>query len=116
MIRSAFGYGRGRSRTALTILKIAVLAPIPSASVRTATKVNPGDLRSWRRANFRSFMLFSAQCFDGINTRSAPCRQPAGDQCHHGEREKCKTQSWDIEAAHTVKQTLQSAPGADDGK
>src|SRR5438067_553251 len=29
---------------------------MPSASVRTATNVNPGDLRSWRRANFRSFI------------------------------------------------------------
>src|SRR5437867_10283818 len=56
MILSASGYGSGRSRTALTMLKVAVFAPMPSASVRTATNVNPGDLRSWRRANFRSFI------------------------------------------------------------
>src|SRR4029077_2054750 len=61
MIRSASGYGSGRSRTALTMLNIAVFAPIPSASVRTATRVNPGDLRSWRRANLRSLILFCAQ-------------------------------------------------------
>ena len=34
--------GSGRSRTLLTTLKIAVLAPIPSASVKTAIAVNPG--------------------------------------------------------------------------
>src|SRR5438876_7788904 len=61
MILSASGYGSGRSRTALTMLKMAVLAPIPSASVRTATKVNPGDLRSWRRVNLRSLISFGAQ-------------------------------------------------------
>src|SRR5438270_3990080 len=37
-------------------LKIAVFAPIPSARVRTAMKVNPGVFRSWRRAKRRSFM------------------------------------------------------------
>ena len=31
-------YGRGRSITALTTLKIAVLAPIPSATVSTTAK------------------------------------------------------------------------------
>ena len=41
-ILSASGYGRGRSSTALTTVKMAVLAPIPSASVSTATAVNPG--------------------------------------------------------------------------
>src|SRR5256884_3271785 len=43
------GKGRGRSSTAFVTLKIAVSAPIPRASVRTATQVNPGDLRSMRR-------------------------------------------------------------------
>src|SRR5438477_5743241 len=37
-------------------LKIAVFAPIPSASVITAMRVNPGDFRSCRRAKRRSFM------------------------------------------------------------
>jgi hypothetical protein len=31
------------------MLKIAVLAPMPSASVINAISVNPGDLRSMRR-------------------------------------------------------------------
>jgi hypothetical protein len=35
-------------------LNIAVAAPIPSAKVRMATTVKPGDLRNWRRAKRRS--------------------------------------------------------------
>jgi hypothetical protein len=31
-------------------VKIAVLAPMPSAKVMTAVSVNPGDLRNWRSA------------------------------------------------------------------
>ena len=38
-------------------LKIAVFAPMPSASVRTAMKVKPGDLRSWRKAKRKSFII-----------------------------------------------------------
>ena len=47
------GNGSGFNNTALTTLKIAVFAPIPSARVSTATRVNPGDLRSWRKASFK---------------------------------------------------------------
>ena len=43
-------YGSGRMRTALTTLKIAVVAPMPSARTRTATKVNAGFLRRERMA------------------------------------------------------------------
>src|ERR1700691_4978762 len=46
--------GSGRSRTALTTLKIAVLAPMPRARVRMATRVKPGDFASMRMANLRS--------------------------------------------------------------
>src|SRR5437870_1844061 len=53
MIRSASGYGSGRSRTALTMLKMAVLAPIPSASVMTATAENAGFLINCRKASRR---------------------------------------------------------------
>ena len=35
--------------TACTSVKIAVVAPIPSASVITAVSAKPGDLRSWRK-------------------------------------------------------------------
>ena len=47
--RSASGYGSGRISTALTTLKIAVLAPMPSMIVRIAMIVKAG-----RRASVRS--------------------------------------------------------------
>src|SRR4029453_10385528 len=73
--------------TPRTSVKMAAFAPMPSASVMTTTDVNPGDLRSCRRANFRSFMLFSAQCFYWINMRGAARRyktrdERGGDQDH----------------------------------
>jgi len=42
-------YGMGRSTTAFTTLKMAVLAPMPSASVRMATAAKPGERQSTRR-------------------------------------------------------------------
>ena len=39
--RSGAGIGSGRSTTALSALKMAVVAPIPRASVATATSANP---------------------------------------------------------------------------
>ena len=42
--RSASGNGRGRSRTACTTLKMAVLAPMPSASTTMAATEIPGPL------------------------------------------------------------------------
>lgn len=47
--RSGLLKGSGFSRTVLTTLKIAVLAPTPRATVITATAVNPGDLKCVRR-------------------------------------------------------------------
>src|SRR5262245_300941 len=38
------------------MLKMAVAAPMPSASVSTATAVKPGCLSNWRKATLRSFM------------------------------------------------------------
>jgi len=46
--------GKGRRRTPLTRLKMAVLAPIPSASVSTATAVKPGFLISMRAPKRKS--------------------------------------------------------------
>jgi hypothetical protein len=48
--RSGSSNGSGRSRTAFTTLKIAPFAPMPSASVATATAVKPGAWRSRRSA------------------------------------------------------------------
>src|ERR1700687_483237 len=50
MIRFGLGYGSGRNNTLYTTLKIAVVPPMPSASVRMATAVKPGFLRSCRIA------------------------------------------------------------------
>jgi len=49
-IRSAAGYGSGRRRTALTTLKTAVLAPIPTAMMPMASAVKPGLRSSVRPA------------------------------------------------------------------
>ncbi len=45
----------------LTRLKIAVFAPMPSASVTIATTVNPGAFISIRSANRRSCIVFSTE-------------------------------------------------------
>ncbi len=49
-MRSASRYGRSRSTTARRTLKMAVLAPTPSASVSTATAAKPGLLRERAQA------------------------------------------------------------------
>ena len=61
------------AKRSLIKLKIAVFSPIPSANVMKAIAVNAGDLRSWRKANFRSFISFGAQCLNYIDAGSA-CR------------------------------------------
>src|SRR5213078_2108197 len=57
--------GSGRRNRSLTRLKIVVLSPMPSASVKTATKVNPGYLRNWRMAKRRSFIASARRRFRG---------------------------------------------------
>jgi CheY-like chemotaxis protein len=47
--RSGSRKGSGRSSTALTTLKMAVFAPMPSANVRMTTPVNPRFAKSIRR-------------------------------------------------------------------
>src|SRR2546429_5666593 len=49
-------FHRGSRRTLSPILKIDVLAPMPIASVSTATAVKPGFFSNWRKANLRSFI------------------------------------------------------------
>src|SRR5947199_3401843 len=100
MILSASGYGSGRSRTAFTMLKIAVFAPIPSASVRTATRVNPGDLRTWRRANFRSFISFGAERYCRIDATRATCWDEAGNQRHDAHDHRNAQQSGEMKRGH----------------
>src|SRR5580765_8149983 len=67
--------GSGAISIARTTLKIAVLAPMPSASVTMATAAKPGDRRSPRHAKRTSFMLASL-----ADLRRFP---PAGYQPNH---------------------------------
>src|SRR5438874_1985967 len=53
-IRSGCGYGSGRSSTRSTTVYIAVLAPMHSASVRTAVTVKTGDFSRTRTAYRKS--------------------------------------------------------------
>ena len=62
---SGCGTGKGLSITAFSTEKVAVLAPIPSARVRTRTLVSPGDLMDVRAANRRS-------CRNASQTGSPP--------------------------------------------
>src|SRR5881296_1898923 len=71
--------GGGRSSTALITLKTAVLAPMPSASVSTATAVKPGFFSSWRKANLRSFIT---QRLHRIDFCSATGGHVTGSQCY----------------------------------
>jgi hypothetical protein len=59
--RDGSRYGSGRSSTALTTEKIAVFAPMPSASVSTATAVKPGFLRIVRTPNLTSCIRVSTK-------------------------------------------------------
>src|SRR5688572_26165495 len=74
--RSGSGKGGGRNITAFTRLKMAVLAPIPRPSVRTATTVKPGFFSNWRNANRRSFITQSHHRIDF----GGPSRRDVGRQ------------------------------------
>src|SRR3954462_1707801 len=72
-MRPGLGYDSGRSSTALTSEKIAVLAPTPSASVRTATRVKPGLRRQVRPAYRKSCATDSNE---NSRRRAMAMRQP----------------------------------------
>src|SRR5262245_27985277 len=58
--RSGWRKGSARRSVASTRAKSALFAPMPSASVRTATSVNAGEPLSWRTANFTSSLSCSS--------------------------------------------------------
>ena len=58
---SGFLTGSERRRKSFTRLKIAVFAPMPSASEKIATTQKPGLLRSCRSASLRSLMEASGE-------------------------------------------------------
>src|SRR4030095_16780495 len=96
--------------TPRTSVKMAALAPMPSASVMITTNVNPGDLRSWRRANRMSFNMevsFGSQCDDRIDTRRAPGWHAAGDQGDEDQRNYSCDYSSGVDGAHAVEQRHQ---------
>src|SRR5437667_12662059 len=108
--------GNGRRSTAFMTLKIAVCAPMPSASVSTATAVKPGFFSSWRKANFRSFIT---QCLHRINFRCAAGGQPAGEQCNAGEQKRNGGERQRVGGFHFKKQALHHTcqrPGAGDAE
>src|SRR5438034_1133814 len=87
--RSGSENGRPRRKRSCIKLKMAVFIPMPSASVMTARVVNPGDLRSWRRAKRTSFISFSAQSLDWIYARGASSRKKTGKEGGSGQHRDC---------------------------
>src|SRR5262245_2313672 len=94
------------STTASSKLKMAVLAPIPSASVSTATVVNPGFLSNWRSANLRSFMT---ECLHRIDFCGPPRRQPASDERYREQPNRDGGDRQRIEWFYFEQQSLKQA-------
>src|SRR5271156_1950239 len=76
--RSGCARARGRRRTAFTTEKIAVLAPIPRASVRIATRVKPGDFRNIRNAYFKSCVIAPPDFSNSSREAFVPMRNHRG--------------------------------------
>src|SRR5689334_3889685 len=68
---SACGYGNPRSRTAFTVLKMAVFAPMPRASTSSATAANPRLLFNVRKAKRTSWVnaILDPACQSGEHAR-----------------------------------------------
>src|SRR5437762_870691 len=64
------GKGRGRSKTASITLKMALLAPMQRASVRTAITLNAGDLVNIRRAYFHPVNINCDSLFYSVRNAS----------------------------------------------
>src|SRR5580704_6593370 len=100
MLTSCCGwrYGKGRSNNALVTEKMAVLAPMASARVKTATRVKPGLRRSMRRPKRRSRR---SVCMQGLSNsedaisqeRWQKCDQPASYERGKDEREASNSKS-----------------------
>src|SRR5205823_9692880 len=96
--RSGSGNGSPLRNRSLIKLKIVVFSPMPTASVKTATQVNAGDLRSWRSANFMSvmsFILFGSQRGNWVDVCGAACRYQTSQQRGRREQNCCAAeQHW----------------------
>src|SRR5215472_6082505 len=84
---------KGCSNNPFTTLKMAVFAPMPRASVSTATTVKPGALASMRNAylkSCRSVLIsssFVAQRDHRIHPRSPVCRKESRQDGDHGQQD-----------------------------
>src|SRR5437879_703356 len=65
-------------------LKMALFAPMPSASVSMATVVKPGFFSNWRKANLRSYIT---QRLHRIDFRRTSGRQPRSEQGNEQENQ-----------------------------
>src|ERR1043166_9637042 len=84
---SACGYGNPRSSTAFTVLKMAVFAPMPSASTSNATVANPRLLFKVRKAKRTSWaiVMLDLACQSGEHARGDNLRPPQSP-CHWPRR------------------------------
>jgi hypothetical protein len=64
---SGRGWAAGRRITAFKTEKIAVLAPIPTASVKMVRMAKPGERRRFRRADLRSWTNESGRIDDSLD-------------------------------------------------
>src|SRR2546423_2164503 len=119
--RSGSRNGSGRKRMLWTKLKIAVFAPMPSASVATATSVNAGCFnrirapyrRSWNnvfifftfnRSNksYRTYKSFVTQRNHWIDFRRASCGQVTRQKRNQQQQQGNETKRQRIPRRHTV--------------
>src|SRR5205807_9909777 len=82
--------------------KIAVLRPIPSASVRMAMNVNAGDCQSFRKAKRRSLMktLLGAQRLHRIDKGGAAGGQQAREQRNCSEQNRGSAEQHGVVGRH----------------
>src|SRR4029450_11412755 len=101
--------------TPRTSVKMAGLGAMPSESVMITTNVNPGDLRSWRRAKRTSFNMevsFGSKRDDRIDPCGTSGWHAAGDQSHAPQRKYGYDYSSGVNRPHVVKQRHQRAAGS----
>ena len=105
--RSCSSNGSPRRTTASTTEKIAVVAPMPSVSTRSATSVNPGVARSARTASRRSVMTPPRR-----NPRPTGAAGSAQCACRSGARYRARTSVPRNSASASRSATSGSAPPA----
>ena len=90
-------------------LKMALLAPMPSARVKMAIAVKAGAFTNIRSAYFRSlnieFFLFRSQRDHRIDRHRATRRKVGGDQSRAAEHDGDNGLDRQITGAYAVKQT-----------